>query len=110
MIGKVFRLGNKFKTNEGGTERLKILNWMSGFTPPTPRTALILGCEYGCKDAVEVLLKSGSDVKAVDNLGHDAYHYARHGKNSEVVAMVKSYLEKAIRGLCCCCCCLSSKK
>lgn len=61
------------------------------------KTALILGCEYGCKDAVEVLLKSGSDVKAVDNLGHDAYHYARHGKNSEVVAMVKSYLEKANR-------------
>lgn len=34
MIGKVFCLRNKFKTNEGGTERLKILNWMSGFTPP----------------------------------------------------------------------------
>lgn len=52
---------------------------------------------------MEVLLKSGSDVKAVDNLGHDAYHYARHGQNPEVVAMVKSYLEKANRGLCCCC-------
>lgn len=62
------------------------------------RTALILGCEHGCKDAVEVLLKSGSDVKAVDNLGHDAYHYARHCKNAEVVAMVKSCLDKANRG------------
>lgn len=36
MIGKVFRLGNKFKTIEGRTERLKILNWMSGFTPSAP--------------------------------------------------------------------------
>ncbi|XP_040900007.1 uveal autoantigen with coiled-coil domains and ankyrin repeats [Toxotes jaculatrix] len=61
------------------------------------KTALILGCEYGCKDAVEVLLKSGADVKAVDGLGHDAFHYARLSKNPELVAMVKSYLEKATR-------------
>ncbi|XP_051235581.1 uveal autoantigen with coiled-coil domains and ankyrin repeats protein isoform X2 [Dicentrarchus labrax] len=61
------------------------------------KTALILGCEYGCKDAVEVLLKSGSDVKAVDGLGHDAFHYARLSKSPELVAMVKSYLEKATR-------------
>lgn len=62
------------------------------------RTALILGCEYGCKDAVEVLLKSGIDVKAVDGLGHDAFHYARLSKNPELLAMVKSYVEKATRG------------
>ncbi|XP_029281410.1 uveal autoantigen with coiled-coil domains and ankyrin repeats [Cottoperca gobio] len=61
------------------------------------KTALILGCEYGCKDAVEVLLKSGSDVKAVDGLGHDAFHYARLNKNLELVAMVKTYLDKATR-------------
>ncbi|KAM9860953.1 uveal autoantigen with coiled-coil domains and ankyrin repeats protein [Aulostomus maculatus] len=62
------------------------------------KTALILGCEYGCKDAVEVLLKSGStDVKGVDSLGHDAFHYARLSKNQELVAMVKSYLDKASR-------------
>ncbi|KAL7405564.1 hypothetical protein ABVT39_003186 [Epinephelus coioides] len=61
------------------------------------KTALILGCEYGCKDAVEVLLKSGADVKAVDGLGHDAFHYARLSKNAELVAMVKSYLDKATR-------------
>ncbi|XP_039980584.1 uveal autoantigen with coiled-coil domains and ankyrin repeats protein isoform X2 [Xiphias gladius] len=61
------------------------------------KTALILGCEYGCKDAVEVLLKSGADIKAVDGLGHDAYHYARLSKNPELVAMVKSYLDKATR-------------
>ncbi|XP_008274265.1 uveal autoantigen with coiled-coil domains and ankyrin repeats protein isoform X2 [Stegastes partitus] len=61
------------------------------------KTALILGCEYGCKDAVEVLLKSGADVKATDGLGHDAFHYARFSKNPELVAIVKSYLDKATR-------------
>lgn len=61
------------------------------------KTALILGCEYGCKDAVDILLKSGSDMKAVDSLGHDAFHYARLSKNPELVAMVKSYLDKATR-------------
>uniref|UniRef100_A0A3Q3XML2 Uncharacterized protein n=1 Tax=Mola mola TaxID=94237 RepID=A0A3Q3XML2_MOLML len=61
------------------------------------KTALILGCEYSCKDAVEVLLKSGADLKAVDSLGHDAFHYARLSKNPELVAMVKSYLDKATR-------------
>uniref|UniRef100_A0A7N6BAN6 Uveal autoantigen with coiled-coil domains and ankyrin repeats b n=1 Tax=Anabas testudineus TaxID=64144 RepID=A0A7N6BAN6_ANATE len=62
------------------------------------KTALILGCEFGCKDAVEVLLKSGADVKAVDSLGHDAFYHARFSKNPELVAMVKSYLDKANRG------------
>lgn len=62
------------------------------------RTALILGCEYGCKDAVEVLLKSGADVKAIDTLGHDAFHYARLSKNSELIAIVKAYLDKITRG------------
>uniref|UniRef100_A0A665U3H9 Uncharacterized protein n=1 Tax=Echeneis naucrates TaxID=173247 RepID=A0A665U3H9_ECHNA len=58
------------------------------------KTPLILGCEFGCKDAVEVLLKNGTDVKAVDNSGHDAFHYARLSKNPELVAMVKSFLDK----------------
>ncbi|KAF7669516.1 hypothetical protein LDENG_00179810 [Lucifuga dentata] len=61
------------------------------------KTALILGCEYGCKDAVEVLLRSGADVKATDNLNHDSFHYARLTKNQELIAMVKSYLDKANR-------------
>ncbi|XP_041640065.1 uveal autoantigen with coiled-coil domains and ankyrin repeats protein [Cheilinus undulatus] len=61
------------------------------------KTALILGCEFGCKDAVEVLLKNGIDVKAVDSLGHDAFHYARLSKNQELVALIKSYLDKATR-------------
>uniref|UniRef100_A0A673BHE4 Uveal autoantigen with coiled-coil domains and ankyrin repeats b n=2 Tax=Sphaeramia orbicularis TaxID=375764 RepID=A0A673BHE4_9TELE len=61
------------------------------------KTALILGCEYSCKDAVEVLLKSGADVKAVDSFGHDPFHYARLSKNQELLAMVKSYADKASR-------------
>lgn len=62
------------------------------------RTALILGCEYGCKDAVEVLLRNGADVTAVDGFGHDGYHYARLSKNQELVTLVKSYLESATKG------------
>lgn len=61
------------------------------------KTVLILGCEFGCKDAVEVLLKSGADVKAVDGLGHDAFHYARLSKNTELAVMIRSYLDKATR-------------
>uniref|UniRef100_A0A3Q2DQW4 Uveal autoantigen with coiled-coil domains and ankyrin repeats b n=1 Tax=Cyprinodon variegatus TaxID=28743 RepID=A0A3Q2DQW4_CYPVA len=61
------------------------------------KTALILGCEFGCKDAVEVLLRTGIDVKAVDNMGHDAFHYARLSNNQELVALVKSHLDKATR-------------
>lgn len=45
-----------------------------------------------------MLLKSGADVKAVDGLGHDAFHYARLSKNLELVTMVKGYLDKANRG------------
>ncbi|CAN9506589.1 unnamed protein product [Ophioblennius macclurei] len=61
------------------------------------KTSLILGCEFGCKDAVEVLLRGGAEVKAVDALGHDAYHYARLSKNQDLVSLVKAYLDKASR-------------
>lgn len=47
---------------------------------------------------MEVLLKAGADVKAVDGLGHDVFHYARLNKNPELVALVKSYFDKATRG------------
>lgn len=57
------------------------------------RTALILGCEFACKDAVEVLLKSGADVTAVDSFGHDSYHYARLSKNPELISLIKSCLD-----------------
>ncbi|XP_014861342.1 PREDICTED: uveal autoantigen with coiled-coil domains and ankyrin repeats isoform X3 [Poecilia mexicana] len=61
------------------------------------KTPLILGCEFGCKDAVEVLLKAGADVKAVDNMGHDAFHYARLSNKPELTAMIRSLLDKANR-------------
>ncbi|XP_026860546.2 uveal autoantigen with coiled-coil domains and ankyrin repeats protein isoform X2 [Electrophorus electricus] len=61
------------------------------------KTALILGCEYACKDAVEVLLRNGADVTAVDGFGHDGYHYARLSKNHELVSLVKSYLDSALK-------------
>ncbi|XP_007564031.1 uveal autoantigen with coiled-coil domains and ankyrin repeats protein isoform X1 [Poecilia formosa] len=61
------------------------------------KTPLILGCEFGCKDAVEVLLKAGADVKAVDNMGHDAFHYARLSNKPELTTMIKSHLDKANR-------------
>lgn len=62
------------------------------------RTALTLGCEYGCKDAVEVLLKSGADVTAVDSFGHDCFHYARLSKNQELVGLFKTYLDNVTKG------------
>lgn len=68
------------------------------------RTALILGCEYACKDAVDVLLKHGADVTAVDGFGHDSYHYARLSKNQELVSLVKSYLDSATKGFVCAFC------
>ncbi|XP_072527782.1 uveal autoantigen with coiled-coil domains and ankyrin repeats [Salminus brasiliensis] len=61
------------------------------------KTALILGCEYACKDAVEVLLKNGADVTAVDGFGHDSYHYARLSKNQELVSLIKSYLDSVMK-------------
>ncbi|XP_014907411.1 uveal autoantigen with coiled-coil domains and ankyrin repeats protein isoform X2 [Poecilia latipinna] len=61
------------------------------------KTPLILGCEFGCKDAVEVLLKAGADVKAVDNMGHDAFHYTRLSNKPELTTMIKSHLDKANR-------------
>lgn len=59
---------------------------------------MILGCEYACKDAVEVLLRSGAEVTATDGFNHDSYHYARLSKNPELVALVKSYLDSANKG------------
>lgn len=62
------------------------------------RTALTLGCEYACKDAVEVLLKSGADVTAVDSFGHDSFHYARLSKNQDLVNLFKTYLDNVTKG------------
>lgn len=55
----------------------------------------MLGCEYGCKDAVEVLLRNGADVSLVDALGHDCSYYARIGDSVEILALIKAALEES---------------
>ncbi|NWW77732.1 UACA protein, partial [Climacteris rufus] len=62
------------------------------------RTALMLGCEYGCKDAVEVLLRNGADVALTDGLGHDCAYYARIGDNIDILALLKAALEDSSKG------------
>uniref|UniRef100_A0A8C6ZBH7 Uveal autoantigen with coiled-coil domains and ankyrin repeats n=1 Tax=Nothoprocta perdicaria TaxID=30464 RepID=A0A8C6ZBH7_NOTPE len=58
------------------------------------RTALMLGCEYGCKDAVEVLLRNGADVSLADGLGHDCAYYARIGDNIDILALIKAAVSR----------------
>ncbi|NWR24152.1 UACA protein, partial [Emberiza fucata] len=65
---------------------------------PHARTALMLGCEYGCKDAVEVLLRNGADVGLTDGLGHDCAYYARIGDNIDILALIKAAVEDSSRG------------
>lgn len=62
------------------------------------RTALMLGCEYGCKDAVEVLIKNGADVSLLDALGHDSSYYARIGDNLDILTLLKTASESANKG------------
>ncbi|NXS22645.1 UACA protein, partial [Mystacornis crossleyi] len=62
------------------------------------RTALMLGCEYSCKDAVEVLLRNGADVGLTDGLGHDCAYYARIGDNIDILALIKAAVEDSSRG------------
>ncbi|MEE6525639.1 hypothetical protein FKM82_025784, partial [Ascaphus truei] len=62
------------------------------------KTALMVGCEFGCRDAVDVLLRSGADVGLVDSLGHDCAYYARIGDNLEILSMIRIAMENAPRG------------
>lgn len=59
----------------------------------------MLGCEYGCKDAVEVLLKNGADVSLVDGLGHDCAYYARIGDNIDILTLIKAAIEDSGKGM-----------
>lgn len=59
----------------------------------------MLGCEYGCKDAVEVLIKNGADVSLLDALGHDGSYYARIGDNLDILALLKTASENTSRGI-----------
>lgn len=58
----------------------------------------MLGCEYGCRDAVEVLLRNGADVSLVDALGHDCTYYARIGDNVDILALLKTAIEDSNKG------------
>lgn len=58
----------------------------------------MLGCEYGCKDAVEVLLRNGADAALTDGLGHDCAYYARIGDNIDILALIKAAVEDSSRG------------
>lgn len=62
------------------------------------RTALMLGCEYGCTDAVEVLIKNGADVSLLDALGHDSSYYARIGDNLDILTLLKTASENINKG------------
>lgn len=59
----------------------------------------MLGCEYGCKDAVEVLLRNGADVSLTDALGHDCAYYARIGDNIDILALIKAAVEDSSKGM-----------
>lgn len=71
----------------------KVLTFLSAF-----RTALMLGCEYGCRDAVEVLVKNGADVTLLDALGHDSSYYARIGDNLDILNLLKTASENTNKG------------
>ncbi|NWU91745.1 UACA protein, partial [Upupa epops] len=62
------------------------------------RTALMLGCEYGCKEAVEVLLRNGADASLTDGLGHDCAYYARIGDSIDILALLKAAAEGSGQG------------
>lgn len=58
----------------------------------------MLGCEYGCRDAVEVLMKNGADLTLLDALGHDSSYYARIGDNLDILNLLKTASEATSKG------------
>ncbi|KAL2300859.1 hypothetical protein Nmel_013751 [Mimus melanotis] len=58
----------------------------------------MLGCEHGCRDAVQVLLRNGADAAVTDGLGHDCAYYARIGDNLDILALIRAALEDSSRG------------
>ena len=51
-------------------------------------TPLILASLYGNKDIVEMLLKAGADVQAINKEGKNALSYARLYSHSEIVKLL----------------------
>jgi len=67
---------------------------MAPFTSPLPtlpRTALMLACENGSVETVEVLVNAGARVAMVDSTGHDAAHYSLATGN----ALIQHFLQEA---------------
>lgn len=58
----------------------------------------MLGCEYGCRDAVEVLVRNGADATLLDALGHDSSYYARIGDNLDILNLLKAASENTSKG------------
>lgn len=58
----------------------------------------MLGCRSGCKDAVDVLLKHRADVTLVDQHGHQCLHYAQLSKNQDLLTLIRTAVEKAVKG------------
>lgn len=55
------------------------------------RTALMLACENGSVETVEVLVNAGARVAVVDSMGHDATHYSLATGN----ALIQHFLQEA---------------
>lgn len=55
------------------------------------RTALMLACENGSVETVEVLVNAGARVAVVDSTGHDATHYSLATGN----ALIQHFLQEA---------------
>lgn len=58
---------------------------------PVLRTALMLACENGSVETVEVLINAGARVALVDSMGHDAAHYGLSTGN----ALIQHFLQEA---------------
>ncbi|NWW83202.1 ANR24 protein, partial [Climacteris rufus] len=74
-----------------GGRRQRPRGWFLTAALPAPRTALMLACESGSVDTVEVLVSAGARVAVVDATGHDAAHYGLATGN----ALIQHLLQEA---------------
>lgn len=59
----------------------------------------MLGCEFGCTDAIQVLIQNGADVTLLDALGRDSSEYARRSNNLHLVNQLKMAKENTSKGV-----------
>ncbi|KAI1230623.1 Ankyrin repeat domain-containing protein 24, partial [Lamprotornis superbus] len=84
-------LQGRWGCSAGGRERPQGLSPPHPRSLPVPRTALMLACESGSVDTVEVLVSAGARVAVVDATGHDAAHYGLATGN----ALIQHLLQEA---------------